>query len=171
MFCCCCCFSCWSFTLICMYLLYIFWRNFAFLFVFLFSPCLFLLFSSLYSAVDTLLWSCFLLCVLVGFVLIGWYYLVSFVRLLNFLFFDKLWFRVCGMCCVCVCSFVFVFICLILLLPFVWGSLLVSWVFVCLFIICFNPFYYSILAWRIPGTEEPGCCLLGRTESDTPGAT
>ena len=26
----------------------------------------------------------------------------------------------------------------------------------------------SVLAWRIPGTAEPGgCCLWGRTESDT----
>ena len=26
----------------------------------------------------------------------------------------------------------------------------------------------SVLAWRIPGTEEPvGCCLWGRTGSDT----
>ena len=26
----------------------------------------------------------------------------------------------------------------------------------------------SVLAWRIPGTGEPvGCCLWGRTESDT----
>ena len=131
--------------------------------------------SLLYSTVDTLLWSCFLLCVLVGFVF-NWLilFLVSFVRqvtLLNFIFFDMLWFRVCGMCCMCVYSFVFVFICLILLLPFVWGSFLVFWVFVCLFIVCFNPFYYSILAWRIPGTEEPGSCLLGRTESDTTEAT
>ena len=30
----------------------------------------------------------------------------------------------------------------------------------------------SILAWRIPGTGEPvGCCLWGRTESDTTEAT
>ena len=30
----------------------------------------------------------------------------------------------------------------------------------------------SILAWRIPGTGEPvGCCLWGRTESDTTDAT
>ena len=30
----------------------------------------------------------------------------------------------------------------------------------------------SVLAWRIPGTEEPvGCCLWGRTESDTTDAT
>ena len=30
----------------------------------------------------------------------------------------------------------------------------------------------SILAWRIPGTEEPvGCCLWGRTESDMTEAT
>ena len=30
----------------------------------------------------------------------------------------------------------------------------------------------SILAWRIPGTEESsGCCLWGRTESDTTEAT
>ena len=33
----------------------------------------------------------------------------------------------------------------------------------------------SVLAWRIPGTEEPGslvgCCLRGRTESDTTEAT
>ena len=30
----------------------------------------------------------------------------------------------------------------------------------------------SILAWRIPGTEEPvGCCLWGHTESDTTEAT
>ena len=131
--------------------------------------------SLLYSTVDTLLWSCFLLCVLVGFVF-NWLILllVSFVRqvtLLNFIFFDMLQFRVCGMCCMCVYSFVFVFICLILLLPFVWGSFLVFWVFVCLFIVCFTPFYYSILAWRIPGTEEPGSCLLCRTESDTTEAT
>ena len=24
----------------------------------------------------------------------------------------------------------------------------------------------SVLAWRIPGSGEPGCCLWGRTESD-----
>ena len=31
---------------------------------------------------------------------------------------------------------------------------------------------YSILAWRIPGTEEPvGCHLWGRAESDTTEAT
>ena len=30
----------------------------------------------------------------------------------------------------------------------------------------------SVLAWRIPGTAEPGgLCLWGRTESDTTGAT
>ena len=30
----------------------------------------------------------------------------------------------------------------------------------------------SVLAWRIPGTEEPGgCCLWGRAESDTTEAT
>ena len=30
----------------------------------------------------------------------------------------------------------------------------------------------SILAWRIPGTEEPvGCRLWGRTESDTTEVT
>ena len=30
----------------------------------------------------------------------------------------------------------------------------------------------SVLAWRIPGTGEPvGCCLWGRTESDTTKAT
>ena len=29
----------------------------------------------------------------------------------------------------------------------------------------------SILAWRIPGTEEPGGCLWGRKESDTTEAT
>ena len=30
----------------------------------------------------------------------------------------------------------------------------------------------SVLAWRIPGTGEPGgCCLRGRTESDTTEAT
>ena len=30
----------------------------------------------------------------------------------------------------------------------------------------------SVLAWRIPGTGEPGgCCLWGRTESDTTEAT
>ena len=30
----------------------------------------------------------------------------------------------------------------------------------------------SILAWRILGTEEPvGCCLRGRTESDTTDVT
>ena len=30
----------------------------------------------------------------------------------------------------------------------------------------------SVLAWRIPGTAEPvGCCLWGRTESDTTEAT
>ena len=30
----------------------------------------------------------------------------------------------------------------------------------------------SVLAWRIPGTEEPGgLCLWGRTESDTTEAT
>ena len=30
----------------------------------------------------------------------------------------------------------------------------------------------STLAWKIPGTEEPGgCCLWGRTESDTTDAT
>ena len=32
--------------------------------------------------------------------------------------------------------------------------------------------HFSTLAWRIPGTEEPdGCCLWGRTESDTTEAT
>ena len=30
----------------------------------------------------------------------------------------------------------------------------------------------SVLAWRIPGTEETeGCCLWGRTELDTTEAT
>ena len=31
----------------------------------------------------------------------------------------------------------------------------------------------SVLAWRIPGTGEPGggCCLWGRTESDTTEGT
>ena len=30
----------------------------------------------------------------------------------------------------------------------------------------------SVLAWRIPGTGEPGgCCLWGHTESDTTEAT
>ena len=30
----------------------------------------------------------------------------------------------------------------------------------------------SVLAWRIPGTEEPGgLCLWGHTESDTTEAT
>ena len=29
----------------------------------------------------------------------------------------------------------------------------------------------SILAWRIPGMEEPGGLLWGRTESDTTEAT
>ena len=30
----------------------------------------------------------------------------------------------------------------------------------------------SVLAWRIPGTGEPGgCCLWGRTESDTTEVT
>ena len=29
----------------------------------------------------------------------------------------------------------------------------------------------STLAWRIPGTVEPGCCLWGRTESDMTKAT
>ena len=30
----------------------------------------------------------------------------------------------------------------------------------------------SVLAWRIPGMGEPGgCCLWGRTESDTTEAT
>ena len=31
----------------------------------------------------------------------------------------------------------------------------------------------SVLAWRIPGTEEPGvgCCLRGLTESDTTEVT
>ena len=30
----------------------------------------------------------------------------------------------------------------------------------------------SVLAWRIPGTGEPGgCCLWGRTELDTTEAT
>ena len=29
----------------------------------------------------------------------------------------------------------------------------------------------SVLAWRIPGTEEPGAAVYGVTESDTTEAT
>ena len=38
--------------------------------------------------------------------------------------------------------------------------------------VCMCVCVYSVLAWRIPGTESiAGCCLWGRTESDTTEAT
>ena len=89
-----------------------------------------------YSLVDTLLFSCLPICVLVSF-LFTWLVsvLVSFACQVT-LALSCLW-TILGF--VCVCSFVFVIICLILYLPFVWGSSFVSY-FVLLFLcFCFNP--------------------------------
>ena len=150
--------------------MYLYVFDFTLLFYFFFSsPCLFLLFSLLYSSVDTLLRSCFLLCVLVGFVfnwLVSlWVSSVRQVTPLNFVFFGVLWFRVCRMCCVCECSLVFVFICLILLLPFVWGSFLVSWVFVCLLFVLI-PFITEFLPGESQG-QRSLAAVYGVTQSQT----
>ena len=43
---------------------------------------------------------------------------------------------------------------------------------ICLLLQMFLATHSNVLAWRIPGTVEPmGCCLCGRTESDTTEAT
>ena len=133
-FCCCCC-SVLVVPLFNIYLFIYFYLTLLFCFFFL-LPCLFVLLCLLYSLVGTLIWPCFLLCVLVRFVFNS---LISFLgsfahqsTLLYLIFLGLFWSPLCV--CVCLCSFVFVSTYLILLLPFVCF-------FFWLFFSLFNPLY------------------------------
>lgn len=108
---------------------------------FFFLPCLFLLFSLLYSSIDTLV-SCFLFCVLLSFVF-NWWEHFWFHLLAGSLSCTLFSLDAFGFMCVCVHSSIFVSICLIMLLSFVASFCLL----LCLFVL--TPFI--TIAQRLRG--------------------
>ena len=134
LFCCCC--SILVVPLFILYLFIYFYLTLLFCFFFL-LPCLFVLFCLLYSSVGTLIWPCFLLCVLVRFVFNS---LISFwgsfahqSTLLYLILLGLFWSPLC------VCVFVYVPLFLFLLIWFCFYHLSVSF-FACFFFLCLIPF-------------------------------
>ena len=117
-FCCCCCLffllflCCCSCSLI--YEVFLIYFCLTLLSFFLFFLCFIVfvrLFCLLYSSAGILIWSCFLVCVLVSFVF-NWpaLFLVLFahqVTFLCFVFFELFWLSVCVYVCVFFCFFFF----------------------------------------------------------------